>query len=312
MSYDNSDDVNRSYRLEVFSMELKQLQTFRVLAEELSFTKTAHRLNYAQSSISTQIQALESEFGVPLFERIGKRISLTESGKRLKRYADEILRIVDESLIAVPDDSEPSGTITIGSVESLCTYRLSPILGRYRSLYPKVELIFRTGICTDLHKAVLDGSLDAALTFQPTITSGNLFCEPLLEECMLVLAHPDHPLVHYKQVQPTDLKDETILVTEPGCTYRMMFEQRLAEEGIKDPMKIEFASIEAIKQCVMNGLGIALLPEMVVAKEVERKQLTPLHWDSQSLQIITQLCWHKDKWISPALQTFLEMTKQYI
>ena len=291
-------------------MELKQLQTFRVLAEELSFTKTAHRLSYAQSSISAQIQALESEFGVPLFERIGKRISLTESGKRLKHYADEILRIVDESMIAVPDDSEPSGTITIGSVESLCTYRLSPILGRYRSLYPKVELIFRTGLCTDLHKAVLDGSVDAALTFQSAITSEKLFCEPLLEESMLLLAHPDHPLVHYKLVQLTNLKDETILVTEAGCPYRMMFEQRLAEAGMENPMKIEFASIEAIKQCVINGLGVALLPEMVVAKEVERKQLIPLNWSGPTIRIITQLCWHKDKWISPALRAFIEMTKK--
>ncbi|NHC41048.1 LysR family transcriptional regulator [Bacillus sp. MM2020_1] len=98
-----------------------------MLTEELSFTKTAIKLKYAQSCISAQIQALEAEFSVPLFERIGKRIGLTESGKRLKKYTDEILRMVEESFITVPDDSEPSGTITIGSAESLCTYRFSPI-----------------------------------------------------------------------------------------------------------------------------------------------------------------------------------------
>ncbi|NHC41049.1 hypothetical protein G6549_13820 [Bacillus sp. MM2020_1] len=84
-----------------------------------------------------------------------------------------------------------------------------------------------------------------------------------------ILPHPDHPLVHYNQVQPTDLKDETLLVREPGCTYRMMFEQCLADSGMRGFLKIEIASVEAIKQCVINGLGVALLPEMVAAKEGE-------------------------------------------
>lgn len=291
-------------------MELKQLQTFRVLSEELSFTKTAHKLNYAQSSVSAQIQNLESEFGTPLFERIGKRIGITEAGLRLKRYADEILRIIDEAHTVVPNDCEPSGTLTIGSVESLCTYRLSPILGRYRSLYPKVKLIFRTGICSDLRKAILEGAIDVSLTLEPSVSSYNLITEPILQEHMLVLAPPQHHLVSYEQVQPSDLEGETILVTEPGCSYRIMFERSLADAGITAPMKIEFASIEAIKQCVMAGLGITLLPEMAVAKEVELGQLTPLHWEGPSFQIVTQISWHKDKWVSPALRTFIQMVKQ--
>jgi DNA-binding transcriptional LysR family regulator len=269
-------------------------------------------LNYAQSSVSAQIQALESEFGRPLFERIGKRVMLTQAGQQLKSYADEILRLADEALIAIPNDCEPSGTLTIGSVESLCTYRLSPILGHYRSLYPKVELIFRTGICSNLRKSVMDGTLDAALTLEPSVSSEVLISEPLIQEPMLVLAHAHHPLVHNDRVRPQDLDGETILVTEPGCSYREIFERILSDAGIKAPMKIEFASVEAIKQCVIAGLGIAVLPEMAVAKEVEQKQLIPLHWDGPKFAIITQLCWHKDKWISPALRAFLDMTKQFL
>ena len=109
-------------------MELKPLQTFKILADELNFTRTAERLNYAQSSVTAQIQGLEQELGVPLFERLGRRIRLTEAGTRLLRYADEILRLTDEALLAVPGQGEPSGTLTIGAVESLCTYRLAPIL----------------------------------------------------------------------------------------------------------------------------------------------------------------------------------------
>lgn len=293
-------------------MELKLLQTFKTLTDELNFTRTAERLNYAQSSVSAQIQALELEFGTPLFERIGKRITLTDAGQRLKRYAEEILQLADEALMAVPDRREPSGTLTIGSVESLCTYRLAPLLGKYRSLYPKVKLVFRTGICMDLRRAVSEGALDAALTLEPFVSSETLVCGQLLQEPMYVLAHSDHPLAHRQRVKPLDLDGETILVTEPGCSYREMFERTLAEVGISSPMKIEFASVEAIKQCVMAGLGIALLPKMAVAKEIEQGQLTVLPWDGPEFPIVTQLCWHKDKWLSPALSAFLEMTREML
>jgi len=150
-------------------MELKQLQTFKTLAEKLNFTRTAQLLNYAQSSITAQIQGLEIELGVPLFERLGKRVLLTAAGERLLPYANEILRLADEVQVTVPGDEIPNGTLTIGAIESLTTYRLSPILGEYRRRFPQVELVFRTGICVDLRKEVLNGRLDLAFTLEDVV-----------------------------------------------------------------------------------------------------------------------------------------------
>ncbi len=292
-------------------MELKPLQTFKTLAEELHFTRTADRMNYAQSSVTAQIQGLEAEFGVRLFERIGKRVRLTGAGERLLHYANDILRLVEEARTAVPGDTEPRGRLTIGAVESLCTYRLTPVLAEYRSRFPQVELVFRTGICADLRKEVAQGNLDVAFTLEETGTDDRLVFEVLLEERMLVLAQSGHPLTRKNGVHAADLEGETILVTEPGCSYRTMFEQSLVAAGLRGP-KIEFASVEAIKQCVISGLGVTLLPKVAVVEEIQLEQLSALHWADPGFPVVTQICWHKDKWMSPALQAFVDLARRFL
>ena len=125
---------------------------------------------------------------------------------------------------------------------------------------------------------------------------------------MLVLVGSSHPLRDKARVEPQELADETILVTERGCSYRELFERALADAGVTAHRKIEFGSLEAIKQCLVAGLGLAILPQMAVAREVGQGALAALPWQGPPFPIVTQLCWHKDKWQSPALRAFLEMT----
>ncbi len=282
-----------------------------MLSEELNFTRTAEKLNYAQSSVTTQIQRLEGEFGVCLFERLGKRVLLTEAGKRLLHYTDAMLKISQEAHTAVAGRLNPTGTLMIGAVESLCTYRLAPILADFRSRYPQVELVFRAGICGDLRKQVTNGNLDLAFTLEKTCQDEHLVFEVLIREKMLVLAHPDHPLAEYRSINAADLNRETIIVTEPGCSYRVMFEEVLASAGLQNT-RMEFSSVEAIKQCVIAGLGIALLPEMAVSGEIQQGKLTALPWAGPEFPVITQMCWHKDKWMSPALQSFIGVSRNVL
>ncbi|WDL96452.1 LysR family transcriptional regulator [Alicyclobacillus sp. ALC3] len=290
-------------------MEFKQLQTFKVLTEELNFTRTAQRLNYAQSSVTTQIQVLEREFDVQLFERLGKRVRLTEAGERLLHYADRMLGLAEEAYLFVPGNDNPTGTLTIGAVESLCTYRLAPVLMEYRTKYPNVELVFKTGICADLRKQVSHGELDLSFTLEEVGTDEALVFDVLMRESMLILVRKGHPLSDMKAVEPVDLEGETILVTEPGCSYRTMFENTLAAAGLRNP-KVEFASVEAIKQCVMAGLGVTLLPKMAVKEELRNETLVSLPWVGPEFPVVTQMCWHKDKWMSPALQAFIRAARE--
>lgn len=294
-------------------MELKYFYTFRVVAKELSFTKAAYTLNYAQSSVSAHIQALEEELGTPLFERLGKNVVLTEAGERMVLAAEKIIACLDEMKKIVPGCDKPSGKLTIGAHESQCAYRLTQVLSKFRTCYPEVELVFRPIVSDEnIQTLINQGLLDAAFMLSPQRNPQGLIVEPLVKENILVLSHPNHALALLPGIFPMDLNGETILTTEQGCNYRQIFEQILSSNGVHAGTKIEFTSIEAIKQCVISGLGIAVLPEMTVEKEIADGKIAVLPWKGPEFTIMTQLAWHKDKWFSPALRAFVNITRSIL
>ena len=293
-------------------MELRQLNTFRAVARSLNFTRAAEALDYAQSSVTAQVQALEEDLGVVLFERLGRRVALTEAGERLLLYAERLLRLADEARATVPGGDEPRGTLAIGASESLCAYRLPPVLGQFRGRFPGVQLIFHPGTCVELRRALNDGLLDLCLLLEGPCEYGNLVVEPLLCEPMLIVAAPDHRVALLPRVSPADLAGEQVIATETGCSYRVMFEQTLAEARVHPTTTIEFGSIEAIKQCVMAGMGVTILPQVAVASEVAQGRLVALPWAGPEYSLMTQMSWHKDKWLSPALRAFMDLTREVL
>jgi DNA-binding transcriptional LysR family regulator len=294
----------------VRTIEIKQLITFKTAAENLNFTHTAKILNFAQSSVTAQIKALENELETPLFERLGKRLVLTEHGREFKVYADKMIRLTEEAKNAVNGIEEPSGTLIIGASESQCTYRLPPILKKFKDQFPKVKIIFKPIYSEEQTRAqLLDGTLDIAFTMEPgKYKDGNLKAECLVEEELKIVASSTHPLVCKPEIQLEDLEHETLLFTESGCSYRVILENLFRESGICASNKFEFVSVEAIKQCVILDLGIAILPEMVVKTEIERGILKELVCKSVVTPISTQIVWHKDKFMTLPLQSFIQLT----
>ncbi len=176
-------------------MELRQLRTFRAVATTLSFTRAAEALDYAQSSVTAQVRSLEEELRVPLFERLGKRVILTEEGARLLVYAEKMLNLAREARDAVASDVEPRGTLTIGAPESLCVYRLPPALQQFRARFPRVRLVFRPVVETaGLYRALHDGRMGVCFLLENAVEDDALAGERLVAEPLRILAHPSHPL----------------------------------------------------------------------------------------------------------------------
>jgi DNA-binding transcriptional LysR family regulator len=120
---------------------------------------------------------------------------------------------------------------------------------------------------------------------------------------------PDHPLANAKTVYPKDLLDQTLLLTEAGCGYRKKLDMQLALANVRPQHITEFSSVEAIKQCVTAGMGLGLLPRIVIAGELKKRQFALLNWHGAKMTIATHIVWHKDKWMSPAMQAFLDVMK---
>jgi DNA-binding transcriptional LysR family regulator len=290
-------------------MDLRQLTIFREVAKNLSFTKAAVQLNYVQSNVTAQIHALEEELGQPLFDRLGRQVVLTDAGQQLIDYADRLLRLAEEAQTAISTGTTPQGTLRIGASETLCIYRLPALLRAFRSSYPQVHLIFCPTSISERRRLVHEGSIDIAFMLDEVSSISEPGDELMTYEPVWLVAAPDHPFARQQAIGPEDLKGADLLLTEAGCSYRGLFERILNQAKIYPGTVMEFSSLEAVKQCVMTGLGLSVLPLMAVAPEVEQGRLLKLPWAGPDLTISSHMVWHKDKWLSPSLNAFLTMAR---
>lgn len=299
-----------NFDMKVIKMDFRQLNTFLVISKLQSFTGAASALGYAQSTITTQIKQLEEELGVKLFDRIGKNITLTHEGKKLLPYAKQMLKLSQDIKNVVFNEESPSGTLTIGAAESLCVLRLPEILKEYRRLFPEVEVSLKFGSCADFRHFLKDNIIDVAFSLGRKIDSEDFISEIEFDETMLLLAYPGHPLIDKEEIFPKDIENEPLILTETGCSYRASFENILNEYNVKENLVLETGSVQAIKQFTMSGLGITLLPKVAVEDEIKAGKLIPLNWVGPGFGVISQVIYHKDKWLSPALKEFLALSKK--
>lgn len=290
-------------------MELRLLVTFERVATVLSFTRAAADLRYAQSSVTSQIRALEASLGTELFDRLGSRIRLTEAGERLLPYARQIIELTDEARASVTGTAEPAGSLTVGTMESLTSYRLSPLLEYFHHRYPKVRLSLRTTIGDETRQALRQGTYDVGFLMERETEHTGLETEVLTVEPLALVAAPGHPLVG-KHPEKADLVRQPLLALEPGCAYRDLFEQELKSLG--EPVEfMEFGTIEATKRAAAAGLGISLLPEVTVAAELAEGSLQRLLWEPP-FTLRTQLAWRAGKRLPAHVRLFVEQARKLV
>ncbi|MEU8524334.1 MULTISPECIES: LysR family transcriptional regulator [Streptomyces] len=289
-------------------MELRHLVTFEKVAAVLSFTRAAAELKYAQSSVTGQIRSLETSLGVELFERLGSRIRLTEAGERLLPYARRIIELNEEARAAVAGAEEPAGTIAVGTMESLTSYRLPPLLELFHHRHPKVRLTLRPTLGDATRQALLDGTYDIGFLMERETEHPGLESEVLAPEPLVLVAGPGHPLAGRAGLTSADLAAAPLVGTEPGCPYRDLFEEELREWA---PPFMEFGTIEATKKAVAGGLGLALLPRITVSEELASGALTALDWEVP-FTLFTQIAWRRGKQLPGHVRLFVEQARRLV
>ncbi len=293
-------------------MEIRHLKTFRTVAKLLSFNRAAEQLHYAQSSVSAQIQTLEDDLGVRLFDRLGRGILITEAGERLLEYAGKILDLAEETRAEIADTREPRGALTIKIPETFGVHRLPPVIKQFRTHFPKIRLQFSTCAHEGLAKDLRKGITDLAFLLAESIQAADLEAEVLGFEPVVMVAHPDHPLAAKSVVKTRDLGKETSLLSKVDCSYRRIFQQILDQEKVRTGTTLEFNSVAAIKKCVMEGIGITILPEVTVARDIAQGRLAALAWEQGKIDVAALMIWYKDRWLSPTLSAFMKMTRKIL
>jgi DNA-binding transcriptional LysR family regulator len=288
-------------------LHINHLKTFALAAETLNFTKTARLLDYAQSSVTAQIKSLEKEYQVELFQRLGKRIYLTEAGFKMQHYAKRILTLHNEMKEELGEGLEEKGTLMIGACESQCIYRLPQLLRYIREQYPKVQIILKPVPSTsDAELMLQEGTLDLALIMDRERSFRMLESISLYREEIVFVSARSHPLAAKSLIHLTEVMQHPLILTEQGCSYRTELERVLQEKNLNAENIIEFGSIEAIKQCVLAGLGLSYLPLMTVEKELQAGSLASLALEETIHQPTTKLLWHKDKRLSQVMRDTID------
>jgi DNA-binding transcriptional LysR family regulator len=293
-------------------MEIRHLKTFCAVAKLLSFNRAANELHYAQSSVSAQIQALEDDLDVRLFDRLGRRILLTDAGERLLEYAGKILDLADETRAEIANVKEPRGSLIIRIPETFGVHRLPPVIKEFRTRFPKIGLKFITCAQEGLEEDLRKGVTDLAFLLAESIQAADLAVEPLGYEYLVMVAHPDHPLAQKTVVKTGDLENETNLLSKVDCSYRKIYQEILDRENVRPGETLEFNSVEAIKKCVMEGIGITILPEVTVARDITRGRLAMLAWEEGKIEVAQLMVSYKNRWLSPTLGAFMEMTRKFL
>ncbi|MCM3702224.1 LysR family transcriptional regulator [Paenibacillus macerans] len=280
-------------------MESADLRIFQAVAREGSITKAALRLGYVQSNVTSRIRQLESELGTALFHRHNRGMTLSSSGKMLLDYADKIIGLLDEAAAALTSSGEPSGPLLIGASQTTAAVRLPKLLSQYYKRFPKVEISLITDLSERLLEKTLQYDLDVAFISRHS-NHPDLEAYPVFEEEVVLISPPDITDLDKALAKPN-------LVYSRGCAYRELLEHWLHTRGKNHPYTMEFGTLEAIIGGVSAGLGISLLPRVVVEKEANAGNLC-IHQVPESFrQTKTELVVRKNSHPTSALLALMAM-----
>ena len=293
-------------------MELNTVETFLKVAANQNISRTAQQLGYSQSAVTVQIRKLEKELGVQLFERIGRRIYLTERGREFVPYADEILKATQAALAFSQGEEKPSGVLRIGGVESVCTALLPQLLLEFNRLCPEVEIVVRSGPTRDLLELLRSNDLDAVLTLDEKLGRSELRCPLVKAEEVIFVTLAASPLPRDAAISVEELCRRPFLLTENNASYRYELERLLAARDLSVRPILEIGNTETIISLLKKGMGVSFLPRFTVAQELERGELMELHTDLPVVHMYHQLFCHQGKWITPQLRIFTALVEEYL
>ena len=292
-------------------MEMQRLRTFRTVATLMNFNQAAEVLNYAQSTISAQIKALENEIGTLLFRRIGKSVQLTEAGAKMLVYADKLLAIGEEALAEVTGKNRATGLLTLRMPQTLATYHFHHILRDYQPRFPRIRLDITSCAMHSLENELRIGTVDLAFLLADSINAENLEPEFLGSESLVIVTHPGNPLASSSRVGLKDLKGQVLFLPKSDCGYRMVLEQEMAAAKITPGTVIEMNSIEAIKQAIMAGIGVTVIPEIAVRGEIGDGRMARVSWVEDDLETGVLMIRCKGKWCPPSLDALMDTVRNH-
>jgi DNA-binding transcriptional LysR family regulator len=288
-------------------MNLNQLKIFYLAAKRKNLSVAAEDLFITQPAVTKGIQRLQEFYDMKFVDHIGKKLILTDAGEVLYEIAEKIFELESKAEESIRDFQERKrGRIRILSSESFGDYYLPRIIIPFSKTYPLVRIsmnILPTEQVVE-HTATLNDDI-GFISYR--VDHKKLLVKEVLEDQLVVITPPEHPLAHHPALIPRLLEDQILIMHETDSAPRRALEDYIRKNSLSVDVHLELSSNRAIKRAVEDGIGIALISRKVANEEIRDKRLCAIPLSDPSMTRKFYMVQHKDKYLSESLQNFIEM-----
>lgn len=288
-------------------MEIRQVQSFVHVAKLGSFSRAAETMGYSQSAITVQIRLLEEELGTKLFDRMGKKVSLTPQGKRFLEHANRILYEMNRTIMAMNEDRELENPLHIGTIESLCTAKFPRILSQFHTLYPKVNIQITLDSPEKLIRMMEHNELDLIYILDTPRWNKEWIKVMEAAEPIVFVASVNSEFALRKEMLLQDILGESFFLTEKNANYRQALDQHLALENRTLDPALEISDTEFIIKMVERNDGLSFLPYFAVEKYIRSGRIAMLDVTDIDISMYRQIFYHKNKYKTREMSEFIRL-----
>ncbi len=285
-------------------MTLRHFKIFIEVCETMNMTQAAERLYISQSAVSQAISDLEAFYGTKLFERLSKRIYLTDAGEKLLSYARHITKMTEEAEASIKSLSE-SGVIRIGASVTVGSAILPKLVKSFRNVSPTTSFEVIEDNTTVIESLILNNEVDLGLV-EGEILSPDITIKPFLQDELILICGKEHPFSQKALVSPSELEKENFIIREKGSGTRKLFEIKMAANNVSWSASWVCNNSETIKNAVENNLGISVISQKSVLKELESKTLFSSKIEGIAFIRQFKIAYHKKKFITQKMNDFME------
>lgn len=293
-------------------MEYRTIVSFMKIAEYKNFTKAAIALGYSQSTVTVQIQQLEDELGIKLFDRIGKQVELTDRGYQFLEYAKQIIKVWEEASGISKKENIRNGTLRLGTVESLLSSKFSAIYSKFSKQYPYIEFVIKLSDSFGLAEMLNKNEIDFLYITNNRFQEKNWIKVYEKKERLLLIVSPKHPFAKLPNgIYIQNLEREKMILTEKNQGYRQTLENECAKQNIYLHTTLEIPNTDVIIQLVKENHGISYLPEYAVKHSLKEHELVAVPVIDCDIEVWSQLFYHRNKWLSQPMVDFIKEVENY-
>jgi len=286
-------------------LDLKNLNTFIQIAESGSFSRAAEILGYTQPTVSIQIKQLEEELGFQLFDRIGHTIRLTDSGRNALFHAQRICHMCQEMTIDSSKKTALHGEIRLAMADSLCAPLINKIFSPLRKQHPHLSLVLPTAGTNELFQLLNQNEVALVCTLDSHIYNTNYVIAHEEKVGVHFVVSSQNPLARESSLSPQDLLTQNFLLTEKGISYRRLLDEWMAQFSMEICPVLEIGHADLLCKLVEQDMGISFLPDYVTESSVRNGTVTRLRVQDFQPDLWMQLLYHRNKWVSPAMQAVI-------